>query len=132
LSGGFIGLALLLAPVAFLFGAWISRRPDWPLGVAAAMALAACVGLPLLIFRNPAASLLAGFAAGAAVAVARPPGLTYRHRFWAAGIVSLLVIAGLNTSATFVAAAIVGPALPFMAVGLSDAIVSSRRGPALG
>ena len=127
LAGGFIGLSLLLAPLAFVIGAWVSRRQDWPLGVAAAMALAATVGLPLLIFGNPAASLLAGFAAGAVVSVSRPPELDWRYRAVAAGIVSVLAIAGLGSSATFVPIAIVGPALPFTAVGLSDMVQTRHR-----
>ncbi len=127
LAGGFIGLSLLLAPLAFVLGASISRRQDWPLGVAAAMALAACVGLPLLIFGNPAASLLAGFAAGAVVSVSRPSGLDWRYRAVAAGVVSVVAIAGLGTTATFVPVAIAGPALPFTAVGLSDMIQTKHR-----
>lgn len=127
LAGGFIGLSLLLAPLAFVVGAVVSRRQDWPLGVAAAMALAATVGLPLLIFRNPAAAMLAGFAAGAVVSVSRPPELDWRYRAVAAGLVSVVAIAGLGTSATFIPTAIVGPALPFTAVGLSDMVQARHQ-----
>lgn len=122
ISGGFIGLSLLLAPLAFILSAFFSKRQDWPLGVAAAMALTATIGLPLLIFGNPAAALLAGFAAGAVVAVARPPELDWRYRAAGAALASALLLAGLGNAATFVPFAVIGPALPFATVGFSDMV----------
>lgn len=82
----------------------------------------------MLIFGNPAAALLAGFAAGAVVSLSRPPELDWRYRAVAAATVSLLVIAGLGTTATFIPVAIIGPALPFSAVGLSDMVQARHRG----
>lgn len=117
-----IGLALSSVPPAYLLAALLSRRPDWPLGVLAAMGLALVVGLPLLIFQNPLAALLAGTAAGAVVAVEREPGTTWHNRAIAAAVVAVVVIAGLSWDPTFPIVAVVGPALPFSAVGLADMV----------
>lgn len=115
-----IALGVSSVPIAFLVAALLSRRPDWPIGVLAAMGLSLAVGLPLLAFNNPLASLLAGTAAGAVVAVQREPGTTWHHRAIAAAVVAVVAVVGMQFDAVFVVVAIVGPALPFMAVGVAD------------
>lgn len=117
-----IGLALSSVPFAFLLAAWTSRREDWPIGTLAAMGMALVVGLPLLIWRNPLAALLAGFAAGAVVSLARPEGTTWHYRAIAAAIVAVIAIAGMSIDVLFLPVAALGPALPFSAMGAADAL----------
>lgn len=117
-----IGFSLSSVPFSFLLSAWVSRREDWALWTLAAMGLAIAVGLPLLIGRNPLAAMLAGFAAGAVVSVARPVGTTWHNRAIAAAIVSVVALAGLSVDALFLPLAVIGPALPFTAMGVADMI----------
>lgn len=126
LSSGFVGLSLLVSPLAFVLAATLSRRRDWPLWVAAAMGLSVAVGLPLLVFGNPLSAMLSGFAAGAVVSVAYVDGLGWHHRAIAAAVVSLIALAGMSVSFLFVPLAIVGPALPFTAVAVSDMLAQRR------
>lgn len=120
-----IALGVSSIPIAFLVVALLSRRPDWPIGVLAAMGLSLTVGLPLLVFNNPLGSLLAGTAAGAVVAVQREPGTTWHNRAIAAAIVALVAVVGMQVDALFPLIAIVGPALPFTAVGIADRYTTS-------
>ncbi|HSJ46858.1 MAG TPA: hypothetical protein VK923_19460 [Euzebyales bacterium] len=82
------------------------------------MGLSLAIGLPLLIFRNPLASLLAGYAAAAVVTVSRPRGTTWYNRAIAAAIVTLLTLGGMMVA--FIPTAVVAPGLPFLATGLAD------------
>lgn len=118
LAGAGIGLSLLVVPVAFLAAAWVSRKEDWPLWTAAAMGLSLLVGLPLMAFGDPLAALLSGFAAGAVVALSRPEGTSWRPRAVAAAVVAVLALLGGRS--VFIVFALVGPALPFTAMGLVD------------
>ncbi|MEE8600411.1 hypothetical protein [Euzebya tangerina] len=113
-----VALSVALMPLGFGVTAWVSKRPDWPIAVLSAMGLALAVGLPTLIFRNPLASLMAGYAAGAVVALARPLGTTWHNRAIAAAIATTVVLIGM--SMLFLPTAIIAPALPFTAMGLAD------------
>ena len=119
-----VGLAVLLMPAGFAAAAFVSRRRDAPLAVLAAMGLSLGVGLPLLIFRNPLASLVAGYAAGAVVSVSLPPGTTWHRRAIAAAIATVGAFVGMVT--LFVPTAVVAPALPFTAIGLADLFTPRR------
>lgn len=123
-SIGVLAIAFSLAsvPFAFLLASLVSRREDWPIATLAAMGLSLAVGLPLMIVRNPLASVLAGFAAGAVVALDRPLGTTWHNRAIAAAIVSILAVAALSTNVLFLPMAVIGPALPFTAMGIADAM----------
>ncbi len=113
-----VGLAVLLIPAALVTVALVSRRPDWPLAVLSGMGLSLAVGLPLLIFRNPLVSLIAGYAAAAVITVSLPEGVTWHNRAIAAAIVTLFTLGGMMVA--FVPTAVVAPGLPFLAVGLAD------------
>ncbi|HEX6257616.1 MAG TPA: hypothetical protein VFZ70_17535 [Euzebyales bacterium] len=113
-----VGLSALLIPFAFITVALISRREDWPLKVFYGMGLALVVGLPLLIFGNPLASLIAGYAAGAVITVSLPEGVTWHNRAIAAAVVTLLALGGMMVA--FTPTAVIAPALPFTAVGVAD------------
>jgi hypothetical protein len=113
-----VGLAVLLMPFGLITVGLVSRRRDWPLAVLYGMGLALAVGLPLLIFRNPLASLIAGYAAAAVITVSLPEGVTWHNRAVAAGIVTLLTLGGMAVA--FVPTAAIAPALPFLATGLAD------------
>ncbi len=113
-----VGLAVLLIPAGLASVALVSLRPDWPLAVLYGMGLSLAVGLPLLLFRNPLASLIAGYAAAAVVTVSLPEGRTWHNRAVAAAIVSVLTLLGMRIA--FVPTAVLAPGLPFMAVGLAD------------
>lgn len=117
-----IAFSLSSVPFAFLIASWVSRREDWPIWTLAAMGLAIAVGLPLLIFRNPLPALLAGFSAGAVVSLARPIGMSWHYRAIAAAIVAVAVLVGFSVGALFVPFAVIGPALPFIAMGIADAV----------
>jgi hypothetical protein len=113
-----VGLAVLLIPFALATVTLVSRRPDWPLAVLYGMGLSLVVGLPLLMFRNPLASLIAGYAAAAVVTVSLPDGVTWHNRAIAAAIVALVTLGGMMVA--FVPTAVVAPGLPFLATGLAD------------
>jgi len=123
-SIGVLAIAFSLAsvPFAFLVAGLVSRREDWHIWTLAAMGLALVVGLPLLLGGNPLASLLAGFSAGAVVSLHRPLGTTWHHRAIAAAVVAIIAVAGMSVSALFLPLAAIGPALPFTAMGLADAM----------
>jgi hypothetical protein len=113
-----VGLSVLLIPFALITVALISRREDWPLMVFYGMGLALAVGLPLLIFRNPLLSLVAGYAAGAVISVSLPAGVTWHNRAIAAAVVTLVTLGGMMVA--FTPTAVIAPALPFTAVGVAD------------
>lgn len=117
-----IAFSLSSVPFAFLLAGLVSRRDDWQIWTLAAMGLALVVGLPLLIGRNPLGALLAGFAAGAVVCVDRPEGTTWHARAIAAAIVSVIALGGMSVPALFPVLAAIGPALPFSAMGVADAL----------
>ena len=124
-AGAGIALALLVVPPAFAAVALISRRPDYPLAILSAMGLSIAFGLPLLVFGNPLASLLAGYAAGAVVTMSRPPGRTWPPRAVAAAVV--MVVALLGMLVAFFLVALLAPALPFTAPLVADAVVARRE-----
>jgi hypothetical protein len=117
-----VGLSVLLIPLALISVALISRQQDWPLMVFYGMCLAVGVGLPLLIFRNPLASLIAAYAAAAVITLSRPPGTSWRDRAIAAAIVTVVSIVGMAVA--FTLTAVIAPALPFMAVGVADLVTA--------
>jgi hypothetical protein len=117
-----IGFGLSSVPLAFLLAGLVSRRPDWPIWTLAAMGLALAVGLPLLALGNPLGSLLAGCAAGAVVSVDRPEGTDWHYRAIAAAIVAVVAVGGMLVPVLFPLVAAVGPAMPFTAMGLADAL----------
>jgi hypothetical protein len=82
------------------------------------MGLALAGGLPLLFFRNPLASLIAGYAAAAVITVSLPEGVTWHYRAVAAAGVALFTLGGMMVA--FVPTAVVAPGLPFLATGLAD------------
>lgn len=126
-SGAGFGLALVLVPVVFAAAAFASARVDAPVMVLAGMGVAVAVALPLLILRNPAAALITGYAAGAVVSLSRPDGWPLRNRWIAAGVVGIIVHAGLLLVPA--ATAWVAPALPFTAMGLADALTRHTPTP---
>lgn len=119
-----VALAVVLMPAGFAAAAFISRRPDAPIGVLYGMGLALGIGLPLLWFGNPLAALIAGYAAGAVVTVAPPEGATWHNRAIAAAAVVLIALVGMAT--VFVPTAVIAPGLPFTAVGLADLFAPRR------
>lgn len=125
ISAAGVGLAVLLIPVALVAVALISRTPDWPLMVFYSMGLSLAVGLPLLIFRNPLASLVAGYAAAAVFALSRPEGMTWHNRAIAAAIVTVVTLGGMMVA--FTPTALIAPGLPFMAAGFADLFGSRDR-----
>ena len=118
ISAAGVGPAVLLIPAALATVAIVSRRTDWPLAVFYGMCLSLAVGLPLLLFRNPLASLIAGYAAAAVITVSLPEGVTWHNRAIAAAIVTLSTLGGMMVA--FVPTAVVAPGLPFLATGLAD------------
>ena len=124
-----IGISISLMPLSFVVAGMVSRKPDWYIWVLAAMGLAIAVGLPLLWFRNPLASLLAGTAAGAVVALERPEGTVWHTRAIAAFVVAVIAVLGMQVQAGFLLIAAIGPALPFTAMGIAD-ILAPRFDPA--
>lgn len=124
-----IGISLSLMPITFVIAGMVSQKRDWYVWVLAAMGLALAVGLPLMWFRNPLASLLAGYSAGAVVALDRPEGTVWHTRGIAAFVVTLLVVLGMQVQPLFFLLAAIGPALPFTAMGLAD-ILAPRFDPA--
>ena len=120
-----VGLGFILMPAGFAAVAWLSKRTDAPIAVLSAMGLAIGVGLPTLIFGNPLASLIAGYAAGAVVALSRPPGTSWHNRAIAAAIATTLVLLGMVV--LFIPTAIIAPAIPFSAVGLADLFSAQSR-----
>jgi hypothetical protein len=118
IAAGGIALAVLLMPAGFAGAALVSRRPDWPLAVLASMGLAVAIGLPLLWFRNPLASLLAGYAAGAVTSLSLPAGATWHNRAIGAAVVAFIAVAGMAVA--FPVVALIGPALPFTAAVVAD------------
>jgi len=124
-----IGLSISFVPIAFVVAGMVSRKPDWYIWVLAAMGLAIAVGLPLMWFRNPLAALLAGFSAGAVVALERPEGTMWHTRAIAAFVVAVIAIMGMQVQLLFFLIAAIGPALPFTAMGIAD-ILAPRFDPA--
>lgn len=124
-----IGMSISLMPIAFVVAGMVSRKPDWYIWVLAAMGLAIAVGLPLMYFRNPLAALLAGFSAGAVVALDRPEGTDWHARAIAAFLVAVVVVLGMQVQPLFFVLAAIGPALPFTAIGVAD-IMAPRYDPA--
>lgn len=120
-----VGLSLLMMPAAFVSAAFISRRNDAPLAVLAAMGLALAVGLPLLVFGNPIAALIAGYAAGAVVTMHLPEGITWHYRAIAAAVVTVVSLAGMTVA--FLATATIAAALPFTATAVADHYATRRQ-----
>lgn len=117
-----IAFGLVVVPFALVAVALLSRRVDWPLQALYGMMLAVAVGLPLLILRNPLASLVAGYAAAAVVSLGLPPDDTrgLRPRVIGAVVVSAVTFAGMAVA--FVPTAVLAPALPFSAAGIADLV----------
>lgn len=113
-----VSLAVILMPAGLACAAFVSKRPDAPLAVLVGMGLALAIGLPLLWFGNPLASLIAGYAAAAVVTISLPEGATWHNRAIAAAVVTVVVLVGMATA--FTLTAVLAPALPFTAVGLAD------------
>ncbi len=120
-----LALGLSLVPAAMAVAAFVSRRQDAFIGVLAGMGLAVAVGLPSLVFRNPVASLIVGYSAGAVVAVSRPDGTRWYARGVAAVVASVIAVVGMSVA--FVPTAVIAPALPFTAAGFGD--LFAKRDP---
>lgn len=120
-----LAVGLSLVPAAMAVAAFVSRREDPFIGVLAGMGLAVAVGLPTLVFRNPVASLIIGYAAGAVVAVSRPYGTRWYARGVAAAIVAVIAVVGMSVA--FAPTAVIAPALPFTAAGMGD--LFAKRDP---
>lgn len=120
-----LAVGLSLVPAGMAVAAFVSRREDPFIGVLAGMGLAVAVGLPSLIFRNPVASLIMGYSAGAVVAVSRPYGTRWHARGVAAVVASVIAVVGMSVA--FAPTAVIAPALPFTAAGIGD--LFAKRDP---
>jgi hypothetical protein len=123
-------------PLAFVALAFISRHKSAPVAVLAAMGLFLCVGLPIG-FMDPALGLVAGFGAGAVVALRRDDDHSWRVRIVA--VVIGLVYTLVTMIIMLPIGVFTGAFVPFLAVGFGDqyaegraAEVRSRRKAPLG
>lgn len=119
-AGGGIALSLLLVPAVFAVATFSSARENAPIWTLAGMGLLVAVGTPLLAIPppNPAAGLIAGYAAGAVVTLSRPAGFPLRPRIIAAAVVVVVAFVGLAVVPA--PTAWLAPALPFTAMGIAD------------
>lgn len=119
-GGGLLGIAGGLVPAVFLCVAAISQHERTIRAVLLASSLWIVFGLPLAILDIPS-GLVAGFGAGAVVALRREPVHTTTSRAIAVAIcvVYVFVLGRIIPEA----ALMVGAVLPIAAIGVADSIV---------
>jgi hypothetical protein len=117
-------LGLILVPFAFIALAFLTRQRDASWAVVKAMGLFLVVGLPIGLF-NVVIGMVAGFGAGAVVAVRTEEGVPYRKPrsigVLVAVLYTLAMLAFVPPLGVFT-----GSVVPFAAVGIADQIVEGR------
>jgi len=119
-GGGMIGIGIGIVPVAFATLAVLSQRPRTIRTSLLASLIWFGVGAPIAVVDIPS-GLVAGFGAGAVVALRRNPPDTTASRVVAVGVcTAYMLVLGLIIPA---AALMVGAVLPFVGVGVADTIM---------
>lgn len=121
----FIAFGLAVIPFVFVVLAFLSEHPRAPGASAKAMVVSLLVGIPVSALAQDAVTgLIAGAGAGGLVALRMDLAHTLRYRVIAVLAVSLYCFILLRTVSEV--ALLIGPALPFSALGVADHL-SERR-----
>jgi hypothetical protein len=124
-AGPLIAFGLAVIPFAFVVLAFLSEHPRAPGAAAKAMVLSLLVGIPVSALAQDAVTgLIAGAGAGGIVALRMDLVHTVKPRVIAVVAVSLYCFVLLRTVSEV--ALLLGPALPFTALGVADHL-SERR-----
>ena len=125
-AGPFIAFGLAVIPFVFIVLAFLSEHPRAPGAVVKAMVLSLLVGIPVSALAADAVTgLVAGLGAGGIAALRADAGHSWRARAIAVFAVSVYVYVMLRSAPEV--ALLVGPALPFAAVGVADHLSERRR-----
>jgi hypothetical protein len=129
-GAGLLWLGMAVVPFVFLVLAFGSRHPRAPGATGKAMGLFLLVALPLGL-ANVVAGLVAGFGAGAVIALRPDEGVTSYRRRWiavASATVYVLVLLLLSSQVPVLApfAVVSGAVLPLAVVGIADEISTDQ------
>lgn len=117
-SLGALAFGLAITPLVFVTLAAASGHPSVTVGALAGMGLFLLVAPLLALFVDPVTGMVAGFGAGAVVAMRREQVHGLRPRAVAVVIGLVAVVVGLFVFPPVAVA--FGPAVPFVAVGAAD------------
>lgn len=123
--GLFIALGLSLIPFIFIVLAFLSEHPRAPTAVVKAMALTLMVGIPVsAVAADAVTGLVAGIGAGGIAALRSDRWHRTRDRAIAVALACLYAFVLVRVAGP--AMLLMGPILPFTAIGVADHI-SERR-----
>ncbi|HYV01718.1 MAG TPA: hypothetical protein VEM93_05200 [Actinomycetota bacterium] len=125
-AGLMMAFGLCLVPFVFIVLAFLSGHPRAPGAVLRAMGLALLVGIPASALAADAVTgLVAGMGAGGIAALRRDDGHEIKSRALAVLLVAAWTFLTLRTVAPV--ALLLGPILPFTAIGVADHLSDRRR-----
>ena len=126
-AAGPFALGFALVPFAFLVLAFGTNNPRAPGSVLRAMGYWAVIGMPMIIFLEPATGLAAGYGLGAIPAIRMDLGHSWRARLgWVAALV-LYVFVLVFTEVAAGPGALSASLLPFATVAFADWVVEQKQ-----
>ena len=124
-AGAALGTGLVLTPIAFGVAAFISVRNRAVLGTFLAWA-AWFAALPIAFF-DVMVGLVAGYAAGAAIALAMPPRARWMHRAAAVIVLVMITLIGVQTAPAAVVLTV--PLIIVPAIAFADDVARGFPAP---
>ena len=125
-AGAALALGLMAMPFVFVVLAFLSHQRNAPRAVLKAMGMSLVVSvLVAVVVLDAVTAVIAGLAAGGAIALRTEPGHNYRARAMAVGAVTVyafLLVRFLGPPTLLIA-----PILPLTAIGIADHLSERRR-----
>ncbi len=126
-AGGAFALGFSLVPFAFLVLAFGTNNPRAAGATLRAMGFWLVIGLPLILFIEPATGLAAGFGVGAIPAMRLEPEHSWKARLgWVAALV-VYVFVLVQTGVAAGPGALTASLLPFVTVAFADWVVDEMQ-----
>lgn len=125
-SLGALAFGLAITPLVFVTLSAASGHPSITVGALAGMGLFLLVAPPIALLVDPVTGMVAGFGAGAVLAMRREEAHSLRSRGAAVALGTVAVLLGLFVLLPVAVA--FGPAVPFVAVGAADGWRERRVG----
>jgi len=122
-AAGAFALGFALVPFAFLVLAFGTNNPRAPGATIRAMGFWLIIGLPLIMFIEPATGLAAGFGLGAIPAIRLEPEHSWRARLWWVVAFVVYVFVLVFTKVAAGPGVLTASLLPFVTVAFADWVV---------
>ena len=122
-AAGAFALGFSLVPFAFLVLAFGTNNPRAPGATLRAMGFWMIIGLPLILFIEPATGLAAGFGLGAIPAIRLEPEHSWKARLWWVLAFVIYVFVLVFTKVAAGPGVLTASLLPFVTVAFADWVV---------